>query len=54
MRNLRVVESGLIPVYEDKQSRSVINARELHGFLESGWKFADWIKERIEKYEFVQ
>ncbi len=53
MKNLKVVESGLIPVYEDKRARNVINARELHRFLESGWKFTDWIKERIEKYGFI-
>lgn len=31
-----------------------VDARELHSFLEVQSKFADWIKNRIEKYEFVQ
>lgn len=53
MDSLRVVENGLVPVYEDARHGVVVNARELHGFLESGWRFADWIKERIEKYGFV-
>ena len=31
-----------------------VNARELHSFLEVGRKFSTWIKDRIEKYEFVE
>lgn len=31
-----------------------VNARELHAFLQVGKKFADWIKERIEAYGFVE
>ena len=53
MKGLKVVESGLVPVYEDKQARNVINARELHEFLEVGRDFSTWVKERIEKYGFM-
>lgn len=52
MYGLTVVESGLVPVYEDRQQRVVVNARELHRFLESKREFATWIKDRIEKYGF--
>ena len=31
-----------------------VNARELHSFLESKQDFSTWIKNRIEKYEFVE
>ena len=31
-----------------------VNARELHAFLESKQDFSTWIKNRIEKYEFVE
>lgn len=48
------IETGLIPVYENEQRDPVVNARELHGFLEINSKFADWIKNRIEKYGFVE
>lgn len=53
-QNLVVVESGLVPVYEDSQKRNVVNARELHAFLQSKRQFANWIQDRIEKYGFSQ
>ena len=31
-----------------------VNARELHDFLESKRRFSDWIKQRINKYGFVE
>lgn len=31
-----------------------VEARELHAFLQVGKKFADWIKDRIKKYDFVE
>ena len=54
MIDLRVVERGLVPVYEDTESRRVVNARELHAFLGVGKRFADWVTDRIEKYGFVE
>ena len=36
------------------QSVETVSARELHTFLENGDMFANWIKNRIEKYEFVE
>ena len=34
--------------------QQTVNARELHGFLGTKTKFADWIKNRIEQYDFVE
>ena len=31
-----------------------VNARELHAFLEVQTRFNDWIKNRIEQYDFVE
>jgi len=31
-----------------------VNARELHAYLESKQEFANWIKDRIGKYDFVE
>ncbi len=42
----------LITITTDGQGSSVVSARELHGFLEVKSKFADWIKNRIIKYQF--
>lgn len=53
MCELKVVENGLVVVYEDAQQRTVVNARELHAFLESKRQFANWIQDRIEKYGFT-
>ena len=47
----------LIPIQSqtiDGNAVETVNARELHAFLESKQQFADWIKNRIEKYEFVE
>lgn len=50
--DLKVVENGIVPVYEN-EDKQVVNARELHAFLEVGKRFADWVTDRIEKYGFV-
>jgi anti-repressor protein len=54
VKDLRVVENELVPIYEDGEARRLVNAREMHEFLGSERQFADWIKERIEKYGFVE
>jgi len=37
---------------ENKNGIETVNARELHEFLEVGKDFTNWIKDRIEKYDF--
>ena len=47
----------LIPLHSqtiDGNAVETVNARELHAFLEVRSKFADWIKNRIEQYDFVE
>lgn len=39
---------------EELNGKQVVSARELHCFLESKRQFADWIKERIEKYGLIE
>jgi anti-repressor protein len=39
---------------EQRDGKRVVDARELHAFLEVTSKFADWIKNRIEKYRFIE
>lgn len=43
----------MIQIIEHNGQRAV-NARELHTFLENKRQFADWIKQRIEQYGFVE
>ena len=43
----------IIKITEHNGKRAV-NARELHQFLESKQDFSNWIKNRIEKYGFVE
>lgn len=54
MNNLTVVENGLIPIYKDHKEEKLVDARELHEFLEVGDRFDQWIQRRIEKYGFVE
>lgn len=48
----------IIPVQEtdiiNGEVIKTVNARDLHGFLEVGKDFSNWIKQRIDKYGFVQ
>ncbi|UHG93243.1 antA/AntB antirepressor family protein [Spirosoma oryzicola] len=46
--------NSLIAITSDGQGSSVVSARELHSFLESKQQFADWIKNRIIKYGFLE
>ena len=35
------------------ETQSLVNARDLHKVLGSGWNFSDWMKKRIESYGFI-
>lgn len=54
---LKQVENSIIPIYEKEGGEQLINARELFYALrgkETKTKFADWIKERLIKYQFIE
>lgn len=53
MDNLTIIENGLIPIYKG-ESGGAVDARELHEFLEVGKDFSTWIKDKFEKYGFVE
>lgn len=40
----------LIKIYQG----NIVSGKELHAFLEVGRDFSNWIKQRIERYEFVE
>ena len=52
--NLKLIENEIIPIYEDDNNEKLVNARELHTKLESKQEFANWIKNRINLYEFLE
>lgn len=54
MNELRVLDNELIPVYQSDRNEKLVNARELHEFLQSKQDFSTWIKNRIDKYVFVE
>lgn len=50
-------QSGLVAVFQGDMAGTptqLVDARELHGFLKNGDRFAGWIKARIEKYGFEE
>lgn len=48
-----IIDNSIIPIY-DMNGERIVNARELHDFLEVKSKFADWIKNKINKYKFIE
>ncbi|WP_297428930.1 antA/AntB antirepressor family protein [Clostridium sp.] len=51
---MEIIENSLIPIMEDKKGEKLVNARDLHSFLEVGRDFTTWIKDRIDKYQFIE
>ena len=51
---LKKIEEGAIPVYENNKKEKLVNARELHKILGNKRRFSDWIKQRIMQYEFIE
>ena len=51
---LKKVEEGIIPIYENNSKEKLINARELHNVLKSKRDFSNWISDRIKKYHFIE
>lgn len=55
MGNVILLQDGIINIYEEVDNKEeVVDAKELHEFLEVGRNFGAWIKARIDKYDFNQ
>lgn len=52
--NKQIIANELIPVYQTDTGERIVDARELHEGLKVGRDFTNWIKERIQKYGFVE
>ncbi len=44
----------LLPILQSDRSNSKVNARDLHKQLNNGWKFTDWIENRIKSYRLIK
>jgi phage anti-repressor protein len=51
---LKVIDSGIVPIYEGDDDQMLIDARELHEFLRSDTRFNDWITRKLERYGFQE
>lgn len=47
--NIKVIQKDF-----NNEKKRFVNARELHAWLKVGKRFASWITERIDKYDFVE
>ena len=45
---------ALLPILQSKDDNSTVNARDLHKQLNNGWKFTDWIRNRIDSYLLIK
>ena len=54
MKDLKLIQGDIVPIYETEEGERVINARELHAKLGSKRQFANWIEERVKKYKFEE
>jgi phage anti-repressor protein len=48
-------QTNNVPVVtEYRDGQEWVNSRDLHKALESGYQYSDWIKNRLEKYDFIE
>lgn len=55
--NFKIVEGEIVSIYENSKGERLVNARELFYALKgekTKTKFIDWIKEKLNKYKFVE
>ena len=50
----KIIENGLITIYENENKERTVDARELHNVMKVGRDFTNWIKGRIKKYYFIE
>ena len=54
MKNLKVIENELVPVYQTSTGEKVVNGRELHEVLGSKQDFSTWVKKRLTECDAVE
>lgn len=51
---MKIIENGLIPIMENESGEHLVDAKELHEFLIIGRDFTTWVKDKLDKYGFVE
>ncbi|WP_079709957.1 antA/AntB antirepressor family protein [Paraliobacillus ryukyuensis] len=54
MNQLKTIADDFLKVYETPKGEKVVNARDLHEQMMIGKDFSTWIKDRIQKYGFIE
>lgn len=54
MKGLKLFESGMFSVFENKKQERIVDGRELHALLKTQTRFNDWISRKIKEYEFIE
>lgn len=54
MNQLKMIANEMLPVYESEDGTKLVDARKLHEQLLVKRDFTNWIKDRINKYGFVE
>ena len=49
-----LVQKSFPVIQQHEILEQAVNARELYGFLASKQNFSNWIKSRINKYDFIE
>lgn len=51
---MKIIANEMLPVYETDKGNRAVDARELHSQLLVGKDFSTWIKQRIDRYGFIE
>ncbi len=54
MKELKKIETGMVPVYETSTGEHVVYGTELHGVLEVKSNYRDWIKNRLNGIDAIE
>ena len=47
MENMRIIENGLVPVYETNTGEKIVYGKDLHKSLLVRTDFSTWVKRRL-------
>ena len=45
---------ALLPILQGQDDNSTVNVRDLHKQLNNGWKFTEWIENRVKSYQLIK